>query len=322
MTDYLNSLLTNKKCDYSQKSSDIIEEWGHGILKINSNREFSPIILSCGVHGNETAPIEILNDILKSLISGELTPKRDLLLIFGHIEAMKIHKRFIDFNMNRLFDGTWKNYPEAMESPRAQELEKAVDRFLKLDATRQAWHLDLHTAIRPSHYQRFAVFPKQENSTPLEKELHLLGNFGIDAILLANGKASTFSAHSNSHYNCLSYTLELGKVYPFGQNPHEKFQRAKEGLIHFIQSDDVIKSSDQEPLLFRVVKELIKDHEEYNLNLADDYANFTPIQEGHALENLKDNQKFILSEEMAVVFPNNEVPVGQRTGLLVKKINK
>lgn len=321
--NYLSHLLDDQETQetFQREGLEIIP-LARGVIRIKGESSCSPLVLSCGIHGNETAPIEILNDILKDIALGKIHPQRELLLIFGHIEAMREHKRFIDFNMNRLFLKNYRNHPEARESKRAQELEEIMAEFFK-DANgngKAPWHLDLHTAIKPSHHTRFAVFPKQDNGTPTQGELSLLTEFGIDAILLANGSANTFSSHSCETHEALAYTLELGKVYPFGENPHEQFTKAKSGLIQFIEGDDILSKNSTSPIMYSVEKELIKDHENYQLLLDDNYANFTPLPKGHELERLKDGI-FILKEEMAVVFPNNNVPLGERTGLLVKKLN-
>ncbi len=319
-SNYLDFLLKGTGKEENHKSENLsITPLTRGVLEIHSESQLAPLILSCGIHGNETAPIEILNDILRGIFNETIHPRRDLLFIFGHVKAMKEHRRFIDFNLNRLFNKNHLNYPHALESARAKELEEVVSKFLR-GKEEKPWHLDLHTAIKPSHYTRFAVFPKQSNCIPTDHEIALLSGLGIDAVLLANGSANTFSSHTCENFDAFAYTLELGKVYPFGKNPHDKFKKAKQGLIQFIEGDEILNRADSPPKQFQVEKELIKDHEGYQLFLDEEYANFTPLPKGYRLEKTIDHEH-ILTEEMAVVFPNNNVPVGERTGLLVKEIN-
>jgi succinylglutamate desuccinylase len=322
-SNYLEHILEENSCTHESLNLTepklSLREVAFGIVEIiPENSSLAPAVLSCGVHGNETAPIEIMNDLLGAISNQEINVARPLLFIFAHVKAMKEHKRYIDFNMNRLFCGNHLNYPKAQESKRAKELEEIMAKFYA-PFSQRPWHLDLHTAIRPSHVTRFAVFPHQENGVPTKEEMNLLANLDIDAILLANGKASTFSAHSCENFGAYAYTLELGKVYPFGKNPHEKFKAVKKGLIQFIKSDSILeKTSEKLPIQYKVEKELIKDSENYLLHLEEDYANFTPIAKGTLLETLKSGP-YKTKEECAVVFPNNDVPIGQRTGLLVKK---
>ena len=46
------------------------------------------IVLSSGVHGNETAPIELIQALAYEILSGALIPAHRLLLIIAHPEAI------------------------------------------------------------------------------------------------------------------------------------------------------------------------------------------------------------------------------------------
>ena len=68
-------------------------------------------VYSCGIHGNETAPIEIMNDLVRDIYEGNIKIKNPLMIIFGHLEAMKSGTRFLKDNLNRMFSDHYKNYP-------------------------------------------------------------------------------------------------------------------------------------------------------------------------------------------------------------------
>lgn len=290
----------------------------HPLLKEDHK---SPLILSCGIHGNETAPIEMVDDLLKEIIKGELLLKRPLQLIFGHLNAIPKQKRFLDFNLNRLFCGHHQGHPDAQESVRAAQLEKVVEDFaLKYG---EGLHLDLHTAIRPSHLKRFAVYPTMDNNKPENDELILLKAMGIEGILLSGGKASTFSAYSHRELNFSSFTLELGKVEPFGQNNRLDFQETYNTLRNLIQNTspkEIEREVSSKSLkIFEVVHELIRENEAYEFHIAEDYANFTPLDEGEPLETT--SQGILKAKaRQAIVFPNSQVKIGQRSGLLVEEV--
>lgn len=89
------------------------------------------IVLSCGIHGNETAPIEICNQLLSRLLSGELSARHRVLFLFGNPAAMNLGLREVEENMNRLFSGAHSKGEGLCnrERIRAMRLEQYVSRF-------------------------------------------------------------------------------------------------------------------------------------------------------------------------------------------------
>ncbi len=71
----------------------------------NNNEARKKIVLSCGVHGNETAPIEICDELVKNILTEKLVIAHHVLFLFGNLPAMDIAQRFVEENMNRLFSG-------------------------------------------------------------------------------------------------------------------------------------------------------------------------------------------------------------------------
>jgi Succinylglutamate desuccinylase len=91
------------------------------------------IVLSCGVHGKETAPIEICDDIVKCILTGTLVLSHDVLFLFGNLPAMDIAERFVEENMNRLFSGAHSKGEGLVnqERVRGKQLEEAVVSFFE-----------------------------------------------------------------------------------------------------------------------------------------------------------------------------------------------
>lgn len=89
------------------------------------------IVLSCGVHGNETAPIEMCDSLVHDILVGKLHVAHRVLFLFGNLPAMDIAKRFVEENMNRLFSGAHSSGDgcENSERKRAKALEEAVTAF-------------------------------------------------------------------------------------------------------------------------------------------------------------------------------------------------
>ena len=120
------------------------------------------IVLSSAIHGNETAPIEICDQLIKQVLLGQLQLAQRVLFIFGNPQSINIGKRFVTENLNRLFNGHHSVDGIAMndERHRAKKLEQYVsDFFNRGGANRARCHYDLHTAIRGSKNDKFAVYP-------------------------------------------------------------------------------------------------------------------------------------------------------------------
>lgn len=300
----------NRKC---KLRNGTLQEIDWGVIKLTPFEMGPelPLILSCGIHGNETAPIEMVDKILSSLSQEQLEVSRPLLLCFGHVEAMRIHKRFVEFNLNRLFNQAHQS-KEYLETPLARNLENHVNSFTQEFG--RSIHLDLHTAIRPSHIQKFAIAPLK-NGQDLEGQ-KILETLGIQAVVHTKIGGTTFSNYSKQVHDHIAFTLELGKVEPFGKNNHEDFKDTFQGLIDLIQSRSGEKRSTLRK--FEVKKELIRDSEEYVFHICDDYVNFSPLSVDQLIETNREGD-LKASESECIVFPNPEVPIGQRTGLLLKE---
>lgn len=145
-----------------------VEVWDTGVIVFEPiQNEGKDIVLSCGVHGNETAPIELCNSLIKQLLQQKIIAKQRTLFLIGNPLAINNGTRIIDENMNRLFSGEHSNPPGLVnpERVRAKKLEAYVDRFFTAAADgRQRIHYDLHTAMRASKHEKFAIYPYRQGA--------------------------------------------------------------------------------------------------------------------------------------------------------------
>ena len=105
--------------------------------------------MSVGVHGDETGPIEVLAHVLDALAQHPGALAVNLMVCVGNIDAIAAGKRFIDADLNRMFRPVRGSLASAAEAVRADAMIAATDAFFA-GAGPVRWHLDLHTAIRPS----------------------------------------------------------------------------------------------------------------------------------------------------------------------------
>lgn len=292
-----------------------------GILRLEPKQESSiNLILSVGIHGNETGPIELLNKLVTSILDGQLTLRIRLLVLIGNPVAANLAKRFCEVNLNRLFSGAWQNY-QGFEAKRAKRLELAVSNFYSAvggSAEQMRLHYDLHTAIRGSVHEKFAVSPFIESAVYSKAQLGFLVSSGIEAVLLSHQPTTTFSYYSHAVHAAHSFTLELGKVSPFGQNDLSRFADLEKSLILLVQTGVLAQSSLSNIHIFSVLNALIKDDESYQLGIADDVKNFTQFEKGYVLAHSQKSEYQVEKTGDAIVFPNTNLPVGQRAGLMVR----
>ncbi|AXS83196.1 succinylglutamate desuccinylase [Marinobacter sp. Arc7-DN-1] len=294
---------------------DIVPPAGRG----NPNSE--AIIVSAGVHGNETAPVEVLNELVSELINGEWELACPILLILGNPPAMVAGERFTEVNLNRLFNGAHgrSEYDGLAEAARAQLLEEACRQFAM--ANPQAlYHYDLHTAIRPSHRERFALYPFVAGRQVPVRQCDFLLEAEVETLLLQHKAGTTFSSFSASLLKAESFTVELGKVRPFGQNDPGRFSGIRDALRRRLRGQPA--PSPQPPFdqltVFEVVHEILNTGKNFRFHIPDDVANFTEYQPGTVIWEDDETSYRVGHSPEAIVFPNPEVPVGQRVGLMIR----
>lgn len=317
--------LFDTETDFVLDNGVHVSVWAPGII-IFTPREVVErhLILSCGIHGNETAPIELCERWVAALLTGNITPRRRCMFIFGNLAAINTQTRFVDENLNRLFRANDKgSAPSSLEGIRASTIMGCVDRFFNgTNSQAERRHYDLHTAIRDSKYEKFAVFPYLGKGRARElAQLTILKKMGILTVLLSDRPTGTFSYYSSAVHDAQAFTIELGKVRPFGENDLSTFDQVEKAIIDLIQdcgeSEHNLTVKDFN--LFKVKQTIIKTDESFKLDFADDIANFTTFEKGARLA-FQNNVEFkAMCDDEAVVFPNSNVAVGQRAILTVIK---
>ncbi len=279
------------------------------------------VVLSCGVHGNETAPIEICDELVQRILTGELTLKHRVLFLFGNLAAMDIAERFVEENMNRLFSGAHSQGEGLVndERRRAKQLEEAITDFFAPSAEGETRiHYDLHTAIRESKNEKFAVYPYLHERIHSKSQLAFMAACGVRTILLSESPTTTFSYYSSHVHRAHAFTVELGKVRPFGENDMSRFEEAEKALIALIsQASFSPEYREEDMLIYRVNQVINRRHEQFQLHFDDDTPNFTDFAKGTVLASEPGKTYEAQIDGEAIVFPNAKVAIGQRALLTV-----
>lgn len=284
------------------------------------------IVLSCGVHGNETAPIEICAELVQDLLLGKLILKHRLLVLFGNPPAINAGTREITENLNRLFSGHHSTGTGTInaERMRAKALEEYVTRFYNESRVtglvpRNRFLYDLHTAIRGSRFEKFAVYPFLHGKPWQKAEFEFLQACDVTTVLLMQTPASTFSYYAANTHGAAAFTIELGKVRSFGQNDMTRFAKARYALRQLVSEPEVdtVSFDEQQFQLYQVYRAINKQTPEFRLNFADDVENFTSYPVGTLLAIDGDTEYRVELEGEAIIFPNAKVAIGQRAMLMV-----
>ncbi|WPO98885.1 succinylglutamate desuccinylase [Pseudomonas sp. HR96] len=275
------------------------------------------LLLSAGIHGNETAPIELLDELIHAIARGELVPAARVLFLLGNPEAIRRGERYLQQDVNRLFNGRHLQ-SSGSEALRAAELERLAANFFQATG-RTRLHYDLHTAIRGSKIEQFALYPWQEGRAHSTREMARLARGGMAAILLQNRSSITFSAYTYETLGAEAFTLELGKARPFGHNQQVDVSRLKTLLTQLIDGSDTQDGGDLQGMqVFKVSREVIKRTDAFTLHLPADIENFSELAPGYLLAEDAGGSRWVVEEQGArIIFPNPKVANGLRAGILI-----
>jgi succinylglutamate desuccinylase len=270
------------------------------------------VLVSVGVHGDETGPIEMLAQVLDRLAPSGLAV--DLMVCVGNLDAIAQGKRFIDADLNRMFRAERGVLASMAEAARADAMIAATGAFFA-GAQGQRWHLDLHTAIRPSVYPTFAVVPELIADGPKGQLVHWLGQAGIGAIIMNPQSAGTYSYHTAEHHGAAASTVELGRVGTLGANDLSLFadvDAALDGLLRGLPAATAVT-----PHVFKVAQEIVKYSDAFTMSFGRETENFTALDAGAVIATDGDVIWRVGEQPERVVFPNPDVRVGLRAGLMV-----
>ncbi|KFI06156.1 succinylglutamate desuccinylase [Massilia sp. BSC265] len=288
------------------------------IVKGAAHVQRPSVLVSVGVHGDETGPIEMVAWLIEALSRTPTELAVDLMLCVGNIDAIAQGKRFIDADLNRMFRLERGSLAGTAEAGRADALIAATCAFFE-GAGPQRWHLDLHTAIRPSHYPMFAIVPEIIAEEPRKALIDWLGQAAIGAVIMNPKSVGTYSYYSSEHHGAAGSTVELGRVGTLGQNDLSQFADASAALDRLLRGQPGVDAK-AAPHVFATARQVIKLSDAFTMSVGRETWNFTPMKKGEVIATDGDTVYTVEHDEELVVFPNPEVRVGLRAGLMVTRI--
>jgi succinylglutamate desuccinylase len=275
------------------------------------------LLVSVGIHGDETGPIEMLAQLLDQLAAAPQTLGVNLMVAVGNLAAIAQGKRFVEADLNRLFRAERGELAAVVEAARADALMRASAAFFAQPAAAR-WHLDLHTAIRPSHYPTFAIVPDVIAVRGKQALTAWLGEAGIGAVIVNPTSAGTYSSWSASQFGAFSSTVELGQVGVLGQNDLNLLARPQVALGRLLRCGQPLPLAPAElPQIFRVAQEIIKLSPAFSMVFDRATQNFTALPAGAVIARDGATVYSVRHAQEYVVFPNPDVRIGQRAGLMV-----
>lgn len=320
MQDFLQQTLSGDAPRIQRGETPFLRwQWlDHGILQLDpKSKPQQALVLSAGIHGNETAPVEMMNTLINALLRGEKALHHRVLAILGNPAALRAGKRYLRHDVNRMFGGRWQQIDDCDEARRALRLEQATEAFWLHSCKEEQprWHLDLHTAIRGSWHTRFGVLPLNSQPWP-DHFIDWLAAAGLEALVFHTAPGGTFTHFSCAHFNAASCTLELGKALPFGSNDLTLFAAAQQALSALLSGEPLPQAQDV-PRRYRVVQQITRLSEQFQLFMDADTRNFTAFPQGTLLAEDGETRYFVQQAREYVLFPNPGVAPGLRAGLML-----
>ncbi len=169
------------------------------------------IVIFSGIHGNENAGVKASKEIIKRINDNRITVKGNLFFIYGNTEALKLDRRYIDVDLNRIWSTSHleniknANYKELNSEEKEQReiymLIREIINFFK----GKFYFIDLHTTS--SHTFPFITISDSLNNRKFSSAFPLPTVLGIEEFL--PGPLLTFM----NEFGYIALGFEAGQHY-------------------------------------------------------------------------------------------------------------
>jgi succinylglutamate desuccinylase len=261
------------------------------IVEIASNQPGPTLAIFAGLHGNETAGILALQELIPKL----KVTRGKLLLAFANPPAIAANVRSLNKNMNRLFiEGNTGSDPE---DERAKELMKALD---TCDAL-----LDLHMF----HDDAGAPFVICE-----ENALDIARLFDVDVISTNWDKTEPGAADGYMYrQGKIGICVECGPISKAAQYKDLAIRTIFQYLKYFCMTDEKVEYSTKPKRIIKADHTVYKSSEKFVL--AKNLHNFEKLEDGQILATDGD-KRYIGHSGESIIFPYYQADVGEEAYII------
>lgn len=281
-------------------------------------REGNLILLIGGMHGNEVSGVRAIRTVMEILQRERPSFRGTLVGLAGNLGALHEGRRYLERDMNRLFDPhrlallrRREAEPTDREEREALELANLIDRLETSGLQHQKVFLDLHATSAPG--AGFSVIRDTESNREIAARMHLPLVFGLDVKLHATlmnylyqhgysgiafegGQIGTREAYDVHCAGIWTFLAGMGCIHP------------KDIPDYRYQVNRMIDAAEEQPKAARAVyRHAVGPGDDFRMNPG--YRNFQWVQEGEVLA--RDNKGPIRAHREGMIL----MPLYQALGL-------
>ncbi|OLP20071.1 hypothetical protein BST81_02200 [Leptolyngbya sp. 'hensonii'] len=173
---------------------------GFNLAVFDTGKTGPTVCISGGVHGNETCGLHAISMLQQQLLSGTKLLRGRLFTLIANLEAVRLQKRFIDFDLNRCFHNAYAYGYEAQLAKHLASHLVGIDYLLDLHSTSAPTHPFCAGANTINHLRFFEMLSLEvytqgweihRQHTMLINEVDRLGGVGIIAECGKTGELET-----------------------------------------------------------------------------------------------------------------------------------
>lgn len=264
-------------------------------IVITGEKPGPTLAIFAGVHGNETAGVFALQDLLPKIT----IPKGKLYLVFANPPAIKANVRMLEKNLNRCFSGD--NTGTSYEDNRARELMVVLD---ECDAL-----LDLHM-FYDDDGQPFAICE--------DDSIELASKFDVDIISTNWSEVEPGGTDSYMyHQGKVGICIECGPISKAAQYKDFAINTIYQFLEYYGMADRIVEYSVSPKRIIRAKQAVFKTSKDFVLS--QNLGNFDRLSEGQVVA-VDETTKYTSKAGECIIFPHYNARVGEEAYIIGEEL--